>query len=232
MQRLLIRAVLFTSLLAPVGAATLFLGQTPPANAGASPTLQAELLKNIDVSHSRVGDEVTARTVIPLEAAGTNYPAGTTVQGRITDVGPNRLALVFDHLLPKKAAPIPVALSLRAVMMPHGTAAGQAATGSDQMSPQSQSLGGGRASPGVDTAIDGNLMRSPQAAARDSSDTTFKGPRPDSVVKTANGGVIGVPGLHLQVSSDPKVGSTFEFEKGSRVRLDKGLQMMFVISQR
>jgi hypothetical protein len=95
--------------------------QTVPATGGTTPTgltLQAELLQAIDASQAKVGDEVAARTITPLEFGGTKFPPGATVIGHIKQAEPSRLVLVFDHIVIKKKAPVPVGLSLRAVMLP------------------------------------------------------------------------------------------------------------------
>ena len=121
-------------------------GQTPPATTAtpAGPKLQAELLKMIDASHARVGDEVTARTVTPLEFNGSKFPAGAVVKGHVAEAAPNRLLLLFDSIVVKKNAPVALGLSLRAAMMPKS--AGQSA----QISPRAEGAGG---SNGVDQAL-------------------------------------------------------------------------------
>jgi len=79
------------------------------------------------------------------------------------------------------------------------------------------------------------MLRSPVAAAEDSSDTVFKGPdaakHGPGPVETRNGGVIGLPGIHLEVSNDPKAGAAFESDPGHKLRLEKGLQLLFVVTR-
>ena len=130
--------------------------QTPPLP---SVHLQAELLKSVDASHAKVGDEITARTAMSLEIGGQKFPVGSTVIGRVTEIGPNQLGIVFDRIVVKKNPPIPVGLSLRAVMMPHGA---PASTG-EEISPSANSGPGG------------GLLRSPTMAAQDSSVSIFDG---------------------------------------------------------
>jgi len=72
------------------------------------------------------------------------------------------------------------------------------------------------------------MLRSPQAAVEDSAVTVFKGP---SSVETGNGGVVGLPGVKLTVSPDPKAGATFQADKDHPLKLEKGLQVMFVVSK-
>ena len=50
-------------------------------------------------------------------------------------------------------------------------------------------------------------------------------------VETRNGGVIGVPGLHLTVNADPKAGAVFQTDKAQKLKLEKGLLLMFVVSE-
>jgi hypothetical protein len=203
-------------------------GQTSPTApvASTAPKLQAELLKTIDASHARVGDEVTARTITPLEFNGSKFPAGTVVKGRVAEVAPNRLLLVFDSIVVKKNAPVGLGLSLRAAMMP------KSAAQSAQISPRAE---GAEGSNGVDQVIQtprgrGDMLRSPTAAAEDSANTVFKGPKQSEPVMVSNGGVVGLPGVDLKVSTDPKAGAAFEVTKTNKLQLEKGLQLMFVVS--
>jgi hypothetical protein len=203
-------------------------GQTAPAT-GATPTgpkLQAEILKTIDASQANVGDEVTAKTVTPLEFGGAKFPSGATVIGHVTRAEPSRLVLVFDHIVVKKNAPVPVGLSLRAIMMPQPPPQ----SNGEQISPRESAGGGGSAAnPGIqDPRGRGDLLRSPEAAAQDSAVTVFPNSGP---VETGNGGVVGLPGVQLGVSSDPHAGASFQVAKDHKLRLEKGLQMMFVVSK-
>jgi len=213
-------------------------GQTSPqpsATTGSS-HLQAELLKTLDAAHVRPGDEITARTVMPLEFEAAKFPAGAVLKGHVQEAQPNRLLLVFDRVEVKKNNAVPLGLSLRAVMMPHaGSASGS--NPSSGVSPSADAGGGNR---GVDQAAQnpngrGDMLRSPVAAAADSSDTVYKGPgtrNPGSgAVQTTTGEVIGLEGVHLKASSDPKAGAVFESDPGHKLRLEKGLQLLFVVTR-
>jgi hypothetical protein len=183
-----------------------------PAPAAPTVTLQAELLKHIDAGHSKPGDEVTARTVSPLEFGGTHFPVGATVVGHITKADPNLLILVFDQITVKKTSS-PLSLSLRAVMMPH--------TASQAM--------GDRISPTAGAGAGGGLLRSPQTAAQDSAVSIFDSSQ--HPVMAGNGGVIGLSGVKLLVSSDPKIGSALQTDPNQKLKLEKGLQFMFVVAK-
>jgi len=76
-------------------------------------------------------------------------------------------------------------------------------------------------------------MRSPDAAAKDSLIMPTQGPPPatPAPVETRNGGVIGLPGVLLEVNADAKVGAVFHTEKDQKLHLEKGLQLMFAVSQ-
>lgn len=185
--------------------------QTPP---GSTITLQAELLKTVDAGHAKAGDELTARTITPLEFGGTKFPVGSTVAGHITKAEPNLLIVVFDQLLVKKNPPAPLSFSLRAVMMPQGGASPAMAE---------------RISPSAEAAGSGGLLRSPQMAAQDSAVSIFDSSQ--HPIMAGNGGVIGLSGLKLVVSSDPKIGSAFQTDPDKKLKLEKGLQLMFVVSK-
>jgi len=196
-----------------------------PAATATGPKLQAELLKPIDASQAKVGDEVMLKTVQPLEFDGAKYPAGAVVLGYVTEAGPSRLVLIFDHVAVKKNPPAPLGLSLRAVMMPQSP---PRATG-DQISPRAAGAGNSGIDPGTQNPRGrGDMLRSPQAAVEDSAVTVFQGPR---AVETSNGGVIGMPGVQLTTSPDPKAGATIQADKDHKLKLEKGLQLMFVVSK-
>ena len=181
--------------------------------AGPTVTLQAELLKPIDAGHVKSGDEVTARTVSAVEVDGTKFPVGATVVGHVTKAEPNLLILVFDQIAVKKNAPVPLSLSLRAVMMPHETSPAM----------------GERISPTAEAGPGGGLLRSPQTAAQDSTVSIFDSSQ--HPVMAGNGGVIGLSGVRLLISSDPKIGSALQADPDRKLKLDKGLQLMFVVSK-
>lgn len=202
-------------------------GQTSPtaATVPTGPRLQA-VIKTIDASHARVGDEVTARTITPLEFNGSKFPAGAVVKGHVAEAAPDRLLLVFDSIAVKKSAPVALGLSLRAAMMP------KSAAQSAQISPRAE---GAEESNGVDQALQtprgrGDMLRSPTAAAEDSANTVFQGPKQSEPVMVSNGGVVGLPGVDLKISTDPKAGAAFEVAKTNKLQLEKGLQVMFVVS--
>lgn len=199
-------------------------GQTAPTT-GTLPTLQAQLIKAVEASHVKVGDEVQAKTYTPFEFGSAKIPVGSIVIGHVTEAAPDRLVLLFDGIAIAKGVPVAAGLSLRAVMMQSG-----AQSTGDQISPRA--MGGGR-STGIDPnpatpARGSDMLRSPQAAAEDSATTVFRGPER---VETRNGGVIGVPGLHLTVNADPKAGAVFQTDKAQKLKLEKGLLLMFVVSE-
>lgn len=171
---------------------------------------------------------MTARTVMELDFAGTKFAPGAVVKGHITDAAPDHFSMVFDSITVKKNAPVPLGLSLRAVMMPHA-----------QSTPISPRAEGGGGNTGTDISAQeprgrGDMLRSPTAAVEDSNNTVFHGPdgsgqQPTSV-KATNGGVIGLNGVQLQVSNNPKAGATFRAVKKQKLQLEKGLQLMFVVT--
>jgi hypothetical protein len=90
--RLVIGTVTLGLFVAGVSAQTPATPASPAASAPTGPTLQAELLKTIDASHAKAGDEVTARIVAPVEFDGAKYPAGAVVLGHVTEVDPTAWA--------------------------------------------------------------------------------------------------------------------------------------------
>jgi hypothetical protein len=184
-----------------------------PATSAPSVTLQAELLKPIDASHAKAGDEIFARTVTLLEFDGIKFPVGAIVSGHITKAEPNLLVVVFDQLLVKKNSPVPSSLSLRAVMLPQETSTSM----------------GKQISPTAEAGRGGALLRSPQTAAQDSTVSIFDGSQ--HPIMAGNGGVIGLSGVKLMISRDPKIGSALQSDPDKKLKLEKGLQLMFVVSK-
>jgi hypothetical protein len=88
---------------------------------------------------------------------------------------------------------------------------------------------GERISPTAEAAGSGGLLRSPQTAAQDSAVSIFDSSQPP--VTAGNGGVIGLSGVRLLISSDPKIGSALETDPDHKLKLEKGLQLMFVVSK-
>jgi len=68
-----IRSLLITAVLVYLIAAVPASQAQTQVPAQPTVTLQAELLKTIEASHAKVGDEITARTATPLEIAGLKF---------------------------------------------------------------------------------------------------------------------------------------------------------------
>jgi len=212
---LFIGGVFVLSLLLATGCA--YPQAAPPAKTQVAKTLQAELTRSLEASKAKVGDVVTAETVTPLELDSMKVPLRTKVIGHVLTAEPNRLVLVFDQIVIKKDQSIPLKFSLRAVMMPQ-----PAASLGDQMSPSA--LGGGGRYPGSAATNAGNRERSPTDMTADSVYM------PQAGAETRSGSVVGLPGVELIVSDDPKTGTTLQ-TTGRKLSLEKGLQMMFLVSR-
>ncbi len=90
-----------------------------PAQTGAGQPLAKEavlsaLTSKLDTKKTKVGDTVTAKTLNPVTFTdGTVIPSGSKITGKVTQVLPKSnggatLAIEFDQLEKKGAAPIPV----------------------------------------------------------------------------------------------------------------------------
>jgi hypothetical protein len=72
------------------------------------------LTTKLDTKKSKVGDPVSAKTINPLTLTdGTTLPAGSKILGKVTQVqskssGGATLAIAFDQLEKKGAAPMPI----------------------------------------------------------------------------------------------------------------------------
>ena len=66
-------------------------------------------------------------------------------------------------------------------------------------------------------------------AAQDSMVSVFDNSK--QPIHAENGGVIGLSGVKLMVSSDPRIGSAFQSSPPVKLKLEKGLQLMFVVSK-
>jgi hypothetical protein len=117
------------------------------ASAAQATNVSAELTKKVDSKHSKVGDEVTARTTSEARLAdGTRLPKGSKLVGKVTDVEAKskqnhdaRLAFAFDHAVLKDGREVPVEAMTRSIAAP----AQVAAAGSDDMMADGGAAGGG-----------------------------------------------------------------------------------------
>jgi hypothetical protein len=80
------------------------------------PSLKAKFDGNLSTKSSKVGDTVTARTLIPSKLKdGTDLPKGSKILGKVVAVlskdaggGTSALAIKFDHLEVKGGATLPI----------------------------------------------------------------------------------------------------------------------------
>lgn len=82
--------------------------------------LQAELLKSIKAKNAKAGDPVRARAVNAVTLpGGVKISEGTVLVGEVRAADPNSLSISFEQM-EVKGAKTPLALSIRAAMMPGG----------------------------------------------------------------------------------------------------------------
>jgi hypothetical protein len=91
-----------------------------------APGISAELTKGIDTKRAKVGDEVEARITDTVKFAdGTEWPRGTKLVGKVTDVSAKskdnknaHLAFNLDHAVLKNGQSVPVRMALTSVTVP------------------------------------------------------------------------------------------------------------------
>lgn len=147
--------------------------------------LSAELTKNIDSKHARIGDLVEAKTTSKaLLANGTRLPKGTHLIGHVTEVSretkahkTSHLAFAFDHAVLRNGNEIPIHAVLRSLSAPapminaDGDLAGDAAMNTPIMAGGGAArgrgglLGGGGGVAAGGSALAGGALRTGSNAA-------------------------------------------------------------------
>lgn len=142
--------------------------------------LSAELTKNIDSKHAKMGDLVEAKTTRKaLLANGTRLPKGTRLIGHVTEVSretkshkTSQLAFAFDHAVLRNGREVPIHAVLQSISAPapmmnaDGDLAGDAAMNTPIMAGGGAArgrgglLGGGGGVIGGGSALAGGALRS------------------------------------------------------------------------
>lgn len=114
--------------------------------------VSAELTRNLDSKHAKVGDPVEAKTTSKaLLADGTKLPKGTKLIGHVTQVSrrtkahkTSQLAFAFDHALLRNGRQVPIHAVLRSLSAPAPMMDADGAFGGDAgVSAPMMSAGGG-----------------------------------------------------------------------------------------
>jgi hypothetical protein len=140
----------------------------------------SSLSGKLDTKKAKVNDSVTAKTLMPLHLTdGSTLPAGTKLIGKVTQVQPKSsgtatLAIVFDQMERKGAAPVPVRGVIVAVApLPDSANGGTAANGlpmrgtavqNAAMTGASSGPGGGESPIPPGSSVDGVTLSSTPAA--------------------------------------------------------------------
>jgi hypothetical protein len=125
------------------------------------------LTVKLDTKKSKVGDPVAAKTLNSLTLSdGGVLPSGTKLTGKVTQVTPKSsgnptIAIAFDQLEKKGAAPMPVHGSLMAVA-PEPTLAEQGPTKDFSSGRGNSAMTGAAASPGAGTLSTSSALPSIQ----------------------------------------------------------------------
>jgi hypothetical protein len=144
-------ALTVASGLSPVSA--LYAQQTAAGQPLAKDAVLSSLTSKLDTKKSKVGDPVSAKTIIPLTFNdGSVLPAGSKLTGKVTQVqskssGIATLGIVFDQLEKKGSAPIPIhgqliALAAAPNLSDSGAATGDLPMGSGGNKAQTTALTG------------------------------------------------------------------------------------------
>jgi hypothetical protein len=169
-------------------ASALFLSAVPAlvaqeASSGqplAKEAVLSSLSGKLDTKKTKVNDSVTAKTLLPLHLSdGSTLPSGTKLSGKVTQVQPKSsgtatLAIVFDQMERKGAAPVPVhGLILAIAPLPDSASGGTAANGlpmrgtaaqNAAMTGASAGPGGGESSIPLGSTVDGVTLNPTPAA--------------------------------------------------------------------
>jgi len=104
----------------------------------------ARLDKKVDAKNAKVGDVVTAHLMDAISCEdGTTLPKDATLSGKVVEVSPSvnkgesKLVLLFDQVMVKGKAPIPVKVTIQGLIPP--PVSGPDTTGSTQAVPNNPS---------------------------------------------------------------------------------------------
>jgi hypothetical protein len=144
-------SIMSTATLAPVS----MMAQAPqPVQPAPVQATAASLETKLDTKTAKVGDVVSAKLSTDATVGAAKFPSGSHLLGKITDVQPSTLVVLFDSVQVKKAAPVPTHATLAAIAGPYDAAAMAGGGGAD-----GPSEGGAPAGPGpnVMTALGSSI---------------------------------------------------------------------------
>ena len=209
----------------------------------AGSTIQAELVKPLDVKRNRVGDEVIARTTHDVKSDGqVVVPKGSKLVGHVTEVKAHskqqhesQLGIAFDHAILKNGTEMPLALSIQAIGRGNARAAAMEddtiATGSAGAMGSSSASAGGGVLGGVRSTA-GHVVNTAGSTAGSAVNTAGNAGGAVSGSLSANSqGVVGLPALSLSTQSATSTNASVISSQGSNVHLDTGTEMVLRVNQ-
>jgi hypothetical protein len=211
--------------------------QTPAQPAGRD--LQVQLTSAIKAKKAKVGDVVSAVTVIPVTLAqGVAVPAGSKVTGHVRQVEADSgdahtsfIALSFDEVALKHGQTVSLNSFVRAALMPalRGTTAQESQQG-QTMAPMQSPTRGGMMNGGMGGPMGGMMSAPPMGNSNPPTATSTPPAQPQEPAKPVaarTGEIIGMRGVELQVTN-PEHLSVFR-SVHKNLELDEGLQLMLVV---
>jgi hypothetical protein len=195
-----------------------------------APGISAELTKGIDTKRAKVGDEVEAKITDTVKFAdGTEWPRGTKLVGKVTDVSAKskdnknaHLAFNLDHAVLKNGQSVPVRMALTSVTVP--------AQSVDMPMSGGGGAPGGGSSPG---GANGGASSSTTPSAAPAMNQTMQQSMNQSAT-SSQGGVLtqgqdhvpvgNLPGVMLSASNNPSSAGSLD-AKNQNIDLQSGTKL-------
>jgi hypothetical protein len=210
-------------------------GAAPATSGKASPLVQAVsglpvgtticamLDKAVDAKRAKVGDEIIARSTLPVLWQGKiAIPNNTKIIGHITEAGPrssqsehSRLGILFDNVLMKDGTKVPLSLTVQAIGV-RPLRAQPDDPGQPRSYAQPHEVGNNQGKLANSTTPNAQMPQMPQTP-----DTPLANPTLDA----GSYGTIGMPDVNLSESKDAGQGSIVTSAKRS-VKLDSETELV------
>ena len=206
---------------------------TPPSEApnqnDVHTTIPVQLTKSLDAKKLKAGDEVIARTSVPLQGNGVTVPAGSRVVGHVTQAqarskgdAQSSLGIVFDKIQLPGGKELPMQGYIQAVA-PNPAPAPTSGPGGGNTIAGQGSNDQGSTVPGPGSALGGvrpnNAGATPNQGAPNQESPNQPTPNQAPLLNPNSHGVVGI--RHLELGKDSILTTT-----DKDLKLESGTQLL------
>lgn len=205
--------------------------------------IEATLEKSLDSKKAKPGEPISARVTQNTEANGKILvPEGAKLEGHVTEASArakgaanSSLGMVFDKVVLKDGATIPVNITMQAMALPQSEATAQNGSSMDTVS-STPSSGMGRGAmttqpqttPAPTPGSYGATTGSSNPSAITGGPGAVGGLNAQGQLTANSKGVFGLPGIELTSGTQASQQSAMISASGKNVHLDGGTQMLLL----